>query len=50
MFNYKGCHGEKSSDYNGGYMWMLTFEDGTHDMAKYLLVAMMLCDGRMKRA
>ena len=50
MFRYKGCKGEKAKAYDGGYIWMITFEDGTHDMAYHLDIAMMLCDGRMKRA
>ena len=50
MFNYHGCHGEKSPSHGGGYVWMLTFEDGTHDMACHLSIALMLCDKRLRRA
>jgi len=50
MFKYRGCKGEKSPDYNGGFMWMLTFEDGTHDMAKNLSFALKLCRKEYRRA
>ena len=34
MFKYRGCKGE--STVTGGFVWMITFEDGTHDMAGLL--------------
>lgn len=50
MFKYKGCKGEKAKLFTGKNIWMLTFEDGKHDMAYDLSIALMLCDGRLKRA
>ena len=50
MFKYKGCIGEKTKAYGGGYIWMITYEDGTHDMCQSLKISIMLCDKVMRRA
>ena len=51
MFEYKGCTGKKShSDIVNSSLWFITYEDGTKDVAHYLSIAIMLCDGRLKRA
>ena len=50
MFKYRGCKGEKVSDNDGGFFWMITFEDGTHDMAFSLDIAIALCNKEMRRA
>ena len=50
MFTYKGCNGEKVPSPAGGSMWMITFEDGTHDMAFSLDIAIALCNKEMRRA
>ena len=50
MFNYRGCKGEKAMSHCGRTIWMITFEDGTHDMAYDLGIAMMLCRKELKRA
>ena len=50
MFNYLGCHGEKAPSHNGKNVWMITFEDGTHDMAFDLRIALLLCNKELRRA
>jgi hypothetical protein len=50
MFSYKGCKGEKAKSFGGGYVWMITYEDGSHDMAGSLAMAMMLCQKDLRRA
>ena len=50
MFKYRGCKGEKAPSPAGGFVWMITFEDGTHDMAFSLDMAMMLCRKELRRA
>jgi hypothetical protein len=50
MFSYKGCKGEKVPSFHGGNVWMLTYEDGTRDMASSLWLALMLCRKELKRA
>ena len=50
MFTYKGCKGEKELSPAGGFVWMITFEDGTHDMAFTLDTAIALCDKEVRRA
>lgn len=50
MFRYKGCKAERAAAYGGGTTWMITFEDGTHDMTHSLKFAIMLCDKRIRRA
>ena len=50
MFTYKGCKGEKSPSPAGGFVWMITFEDGTHDMAFSLDIAIALCNKELRRA
>lgn len=49
MLIYKGCKGEKDR-FGDGTVWMLTFEDGTHDMATTLKMAIMLCNKELRRA
>lgn len=49
MFNYLGCHGEKSKCEHGTW-WMITFEDGSHDMVTTLKMALMLCRKVVRRA
>ena len=50
MFKYRGCKGIKTSDNDGGFFWMITFEDGTHDMAVSLYIAIALCNKELRRA
>ena len=50
MFTYRGCRGIKAKAHCGGYFWMITFEDGTRDMASTLKLAKMLCDKELRRA
>lgn len=50
MFTYKGCKGEKAPSPDGGFVWMITFEDGTHDMAFSLDIAIALCNKELRRA
>ena len=50
MFTYKGCKGEKAPSPAGGFVWMITFEDGTHDMAFSLDIAISLCNKELRRA
>jgi hypothetical protein len=48
---YKRCTGKKVfSEYLNQPVWELTYEDGTTETCMYLDVALMLCDGRLKRA
>ena len=51
MFRYHGCVGKKEKDFiNGRSAWVIHFEDGKTEFAFNLGIALMLCDGRLKRA
>jgi hypothetical protein len=50
MFKYRGCKGEKVQDFDGGFVWNITYEDGTKDMALCLELAILLCEKKVLRA
>lgn len=48
---YNGCTCKLVfNQYVGRYWWEITFPDGKTDITLYEQIALMLCDGRLKRA